>query len=360
VALERSLHNYSIADFLELRAAGRLKINEDFQRRGVWKVPARVYFIDSILRGMPIPKMYFRTEIDAKTQTGIREVVDGQQRLRAIFDFADDKLRLTKRAAEFEGLRYSDLAEEYQQAFLGYTFVAEQLINASDEQVLEVFARMNTYTVALNAAELRHAQFQGEFKWNVHEASRRWTVLWEDFGLLSIAARNRMADDALMAQMFLTVTQGVTGGESTALYRVYRHFDPSFPLGDDVNKIVDDTLTKLTERIPDAITGPLANPPHFLMMFAASAHTLHGIGRAPVDWLKRLDPLPKRPERPKTESQWNDVRDRLLEIASVVELPEAPSDSDQRRLWSNSRSRPINLVSRAVRFPYYLDAFARQ
>ena len=94
--------------------------------------------------------MYFRSKIDAVTQSSVREVVDGQQRLLAIFEFADDKLRLTKRAGEFAGMRYSDLDEDAKNQFLAYTFVAEQLINASDDEVLEVFARTNTYTVALN------------------------------------------------------------------------------------------------------------------------------------------------------------------------------------------------------------------
>lgn len=116
-----SVHNYSVADFLELRKAGRLEINETFQRRSIWKPAAKTYLIDSILRGYPIPKMYFRSIVDPTTQSSVREVVDGQQRLRAIFDFADDKLRLNSRANELSGLRYSDLDGDLQEAFLSYT-----------------------------------------------------------------------------------------------------------------------------------------------------------------------------------------------------------------------------------------------
>ena len=109
----RSLEQYTIADFLEFRASKRLIINKDFQRRSIWKPAARVYLIDSVLREMPIPKLYFRTSIDPETQSSVREVVDGQQRLRAIFDFADNKLRLSRRAKEFNCLLYtSDAADE--------------------------------------------------------------------------------------------------------------------------------------------------------------------------------------------------------------------------------------------------------
>ena len=59
---------------------------------------ARVYLIDTILRGLPVPKIYLRTRIDVERQVSVREVVDGQQRLKAILDFAADKIRLTSTA----------------------------------------------------------------------------------------------------------------------------------------------------------------------------------------------------------------------------------------------------------------------
>jgi len=179
--LQRSLHNYSVADFLELRVANRLVINRNFQRREVWKTTPKVYLVDSILRGMPIPKMYFRTLVDAETQSSVREVIDGQQRLQAIFQFADNDLRLSAHAREFAGLRYRDLDSEQKEQFLSYTFAAEQLINADDNDVLEVFARINTYNVSLKPAELRHARWQGEFKWAAHEARGRASCVSSSF-----------------------------------------------------------------------------------------------------------------------------------------------------------------------------------
>lgn len=357
--LGRHLEQYTIADFLEFRASERLKINEDFQRRSIWKPAAKVYLIDSILRGMPIPKLYFRTTVDPNTQSSVREIVDGQQRLRAIFEFADDRLRLTRRAKEFDGKRYSDLDEDQQQTFLAYSFGAEQLINASDQDVLEVFARINTYTVALNKAELRHAEFQGDFKWMVHETAQRWAVLWEDFKIVSISQRARMADDALMAQMILLVSQGITDGGATYLHRAYKNFDEAFPPTDQVVEIVGSTITILIEQLAPAIVGPLANAPHFLMMFAAAAHTLHGIGVHQVDWLPKPDAgLPDRPTPPRDGEDWDRVRDALLEIGTLIEQEEAPDDPELEVLWRNSRGATTTTASRAARFPYYLRAFS--
>lgn len=355
--LQRTTHNYSIADFLELRAAKRLIINRDFQRRSVWKAPAKVYLIDSILRGFPIPMVYFRSRVDPQTQSSVREVVDGQQRLLAIFEFADDGLRLTARAGDLEGLRYSDLDEDQQSEFLSYGFVAEQLINASDADVLEVFARINTHTVALQPAELRHAQYQGDFKWLVHELSRGWEELWGEHKVLSLAQRARMGDDALTADMLLQVTQGPTGGESRNLNRAYREFDTSFPVADDAGAIFDGTLRTLLDELPGVLEPPLTRPPHLVMLFAAAAHVLHGIGVHQVSWLRKLDDLPGRPGKPRTRDEWDEVRDRLATLAGVIELPDAPADEDMSRFWNASRGATVNLSSRRIRFPHYLQAF---
>ncbi|MGE3842704.1 MAG: DUF262 domain-containing protein [Vicinamibacterales bacterium] len=352
-----SVHNYSVADFLEQRAAGRLVINEDFQRRSIWKPAAKVYLIDSILRGFPIPKMYFRATVDPKTQTSVREVVDGQQRLRAIFDFADDKLRLTSRAGDLSGFKYSDLPEDLQSKFLSYTFVAEQLIDASDSDVLEVFARINTFNVALNPAELRHAQYQGDFKWLAHQLSRDFAPLWDQYQVLGLSQRARMADDALVADWVLQVIQGITGGEATALNKAYKNFDVQFDAASEVRDVLMSTVDCVQTNLSGALESSLSRPPHLTMLVAATAHVIHGLAVSPVDWLNSMEPLPARPTAPSSPRKWEQVAGNLLTLAEIIDLTDEPQDAAQRTFWSASRGATINLSSRAKRFPYYLQAF---
>ena len=202
------LEQYTIADLFEWSQNHTLVVNPDFQRRDVWTANAKVFLIDTILQKLPIPKVYLRQKVDLQTKRSFREVVDGQQRLRAIFEFAADRLVLTKRAPEFVGLTYTTMNPELQETFLSYPVAVEQLINASDDDVLEVFSRLNSYTLPLNDQEKRHAKYMGEFKWTVHEYARRWSVLWDRFGVVSTRNRVRMADDELMAQMFGVIIDG--------------------------------------------------------------------------------------------------------------------------------------------------------
>ena len=125
-------------------------LNPSFQRRYVWTSQAKSYFIDTILRGRPSPNIYIRTVIDLKTKKSYREVVDGQQRLTTIREFSENKFALGSSASEYEGLRYQDLSDELKAKFLGYQIGVVQLFNADDEEVIDIFRRINSYGLLVN------------------------------------------------------------------------------------------------------------------------------------------------------------------------------------------------------------------
>lgn len=97
------LEQYRVADFLEWDEKKQLILNPHFQRGLVWPPAARSYLIDSVLQRLPIPKVFMRTQVDVHTKRSIREVVDGQQRLRAIIDFGNNKLILAQGPANSKG-----------------------------------------------------------------------------------------------------------------------------------------------------------------------------------------------------------------------------------------------------------------
>ncbi|MBV9030287.1 MAG: DUF262 domain-containing protein [Pseudonocardiales bacterium] len=212
--------HYTIADFLKWNDDKELILNPKFQRGPVWASPARSYLIDSILRGYPIPKLLLRTSVDRDSRRTIRDVVDGQQRLRTIIDFAGNKLILGPKAAEYKGQRYADLEGEEKDAFLAYKLTCEQLINASDEDVLEVFLRINSYAVPVNAAELRNARFDNVFSGLVKSTIKRVMAVWE-LGVLSNRDRVRMVDQSLVAEIYSFFINGVQDGDENRLAQVY-------------------------------------------------------------------------------------------------------------------------------------------
>lgn len=146
VSVSSILEQYCIADFLDWHREKRLELNPNFQRGSVWTLQARTFLIDTILRKLPIPKVYLRARVDVNTKKSIREVVNGQQMLRAILDFSENKFSLTKRSEKFANKSYSKLTYEEREVFLTYHIAVDQLVNALDDDVLEVLSRLKRIT----------------------------------------------------------------------------------------------------------------------------------------------------------------------------------------------------------------------
>ena len=148
---------YSINDFLEWDNNKQLELNPRFQRRSVWSDNARSYLMDTIIRGKPIPKIFIRQRINPLTKSTVREVVDGQQRLRTILLYVKDGFQIKKRHNnEYGGYYFSQLSEvddTAQANLLNYEISVDLLVNMSDAEVLDVFGRLNSYAILLNPQE---------------------------------------------------------------------------------------------------------------------------------------------------------------------------------------------------------------
>ena len=62
-------------DFLLWQDNEMLEITPKFQRRKVWRTPAKSLLIDTMLRGMTIPPLYIRMAQNAETKKMVREVI---------------------------------------------------------------------------------------------------------------------------------------------------------------------------------------------------------------------------------------------------------------------------------------------
>lgn len=110
----------------------------DWQREEVWDTKRKQQLIDTILRGWRLPKFYF-----LKIGDGEYEVVDGQQRLVAIFEFLSDELSLSEATAkEFKGSKYSELPYKTAEAIDDYKIDFDEIEDASDEEIKEFFQRL--------------------------------------------------------------------------------------------------------------------------------------------------------------------------------------------------------------------------
>lgn len=339
---------YTIADFLKWHDDKELILNPNFQRGSVWSPQARSYLIDSILRGYPIPKLLLRTEVDRDTRRTKRDVVDGQQRLKTIIDFSEDRLILGAKAREFKGLKYSQLDDDLKDQFLSYKLTCEQLLNASDDDVLEVFVRINSYAVPVSEAELRNARFDNEFSNLVKETVERHKSLWQ-LGVISERDRVRMVDQSLIAEAYAIAADGVRDGAERDITRFYEAM--SKPKAKIPNsETVDSALTRTASILSGFQGEAIVARPHFLMIYAA---VLYSQDELPVGRLS-FDAVPDRSDinAAKPES--------VLESFSVLNTALTNDQEDGFSPFRAARSTSQRVKSRQVRFEYFTKALAGQ
>lgn len=146
---------------------GRLLLSPDFQRHFVWDQSKATKLVESVLLGIPLPVIYLAEEAGGK-----KTVIDGQQRLTALFSFLSGsfpsgrifKLGKMSLFSDLQGKRFSDLPDEWQ-AKIDDTAIScvTFLRNCDPELKFNVFERLNTGAVALNDQELRNCIYRGPY-----------------------------------------------------------------------------------------------------------------------------------------------------------------------------------------------------
>jgi hypothetical protein len=114
----------------------------EWQRDEVWDYTRKQMLIDSILRGWRLPKFYF---VASGTKPISYEVVDGQQRLAAIFEFLSNELELSDDTfAEFGARRYKELPDEISDQVDDFEIDFDEISDASDEELMLFFQRLQS------------------------------------------------------------------------------------------------------------------------------------------------------------------------------------------------------------------------
>ena len=211
---------HPISDLRDWKETGRLEIRPDFQRLFVWSSNARIMLMDTILREIPMPKIFLANSIrDSHTY---RVVIDGQQRIRAILDFLKDRFALeAPYAGPEKGKTFSQLDEETQRRFLSYQIDFNEAQNATKEETREVYSRVNKYTVPLTKQELRKADFPGDFLRVSEELAAH--TFFEDAKVFTLANRRRYGDVEYVSELLAAMIDGIQDKKKT-LDEFYKNF----------------------------------------------------------------------------------------------------------------------------------------
>jgi uncharacterized protein with ParB-like and HNH nuclease domain len=282
---ERS--NYTTLDFVDWNEAGTLVLTPKFQRRGVWSEGARSFFIDTLIRGMPVPPIFLRTRQSDDKKKIVREVVDGQQRLTAVLTYKKDGFKLKKSLHKnWAGKRFSELDDEYRDAIDQFSFNCEMFSGVSDQDILAVFARLNTYSVPLNAQELRNGKYFGYFKQSAYRLAYEYVEFWRKHKVFSDRAVARMQEAELTSELLIAELDGLQD-KKKSIDKFYQANEDSFneqkKFESRFRSTMDALETALGEDLDDT---EFTRPPLFYSLFCVVYQRLYGLPKSDLSTAK--------------------------------------------------------------------------
>ena len=301
---------YSVSDIVGWHDRKELVLSPGFQRRKVWNLQGKSYLIDSIVKGMPMPQFFIREVVHPRERRIIREVVDGQQRITAILDFIDGKFTvLPSHNSSIAKVKYGALPESTQRSILSYTLSVNVLFAGSDAEVLDIFARINSYSVTLNAPEKLNAKYTGAFREAMNRMARRHLMYWRQHKIFGEQQIARMRDVDLTADLVSTMMTDLQSGKNH-IETQYKKYDDEFPQEDVIAAQFDHVLSQIEKIVGvDIEETEFRRATLFYSLFTAVYDTAFGFGCTSSRPVKALDD--KRLTEINTQLQ--DISDKLAE-----------------------------------------------
>ncbi len=346
---------YTVNQFLDWQRQGTLDLSPIFQRRPVWKGPAKSQLIDSIVRGYPIPIILLRQVQDFDTLTIRMEVVDGQQRLRTLLSFIDpdclpdlqEKDHFVVRRThnpDIAGKSFARLPADIKQALLGYELSTHIFpATTGDELVFRIFARLNSTGLSLNEQEVRNSEFHGAFKSLVYELSFENLDNWRRWKVFSNDAISRMEEAEAVSEYILAMTRGITAKNQAKITDFYRIHEEEYAASDVVRQRFEATIASIDQHLGEQLPGSaFQRPALFYSLYAAVYDHMYGIASP----FKRAKPnsLPRTIARSFGRAS---VRIRSKDLPENVQdaMDKATGDKARRDQRHKFLMRALNLES---------------
>jgi hypothetical protein len=150
----------TVYNLQRLDDSDQIRVDNEYQTELRWTLYQKQLFIDSLIRDLDIPKLYF--DIHIVDESEIYYIVDGQQRVNTIKEFIENKFALLADADPVDGIIIAD--KKYDELDITFTMMHFDnrnldivfLNNYSADLIKDLFLRLNSMS-ALNAAEKRNA-----------------------------------------------------------------------------------------------------------------------------------------------------------------------------------------------------------
>ena len=331
----------SITWFLDLERTGRLELDPPYQRKSVWTLKDRRYFLDTIFRGYPSPPIFIHQDTSDEGITTYY-VVDGKQRLETILMFHNNKIRIGSDFGE-KGINdklFNELNPEQKRKFWDYVIIVDFVETTDSLSINEIFDRLNRNSKNLNDQELRHARYSG---WFIDEVERETqNPLWGDVGISTKTKSKRMGDIQFVSQLLMVVLEKkIVGFEQNHITEIYAAYeDPS-----DNQEFDEDLYLQEKEKTKKYIEQMENTDQHVITKWAKTANNFYTLWSLIVLHSDNL-PLPE-----KLAIKYDSFMSKVHSVNAEAD-PNVLSKQENLayNYYSNSRGASTDLKQRKIRF----------
>ena len=194
---------------------GTLVVDRTYQRKTVWGVKDNIRLIETILLKLIIPEI-FLWDFDTDPNNGqtITHIVDGQQRINAIFDFIAGKYKLQKKYLtdneiidRYGDKCFEDLDDNTKKSIWSYEMSIIYLDkDFSIEEVRKMFYRLNLTDYNLNEQEKRNS-LNSKFGAISEELANE--EFWDEYKIFSPRDVRRMQDIEYCSSILILAREGI-------------------------------------------------------------------------------------------------------------------------------------------------------
>lgn len=232
--MNKSTLPVGIKSLMGWKNKGTLTFDNPIQRAGSqWSLLQKSLLIHSVIMNYPIPPCYF---LKAKNDAGdtIYDCLDSKQRLSSIFEFVEGGYTLHAATPpcrvdgfdfDLAGMSFEELSDDVKDEIIGCRLSIFCLEDCTDEEVEEIFTRLNNATPLSAVQKVRSIMSSGLSKWAKEIC--KMDFFQHSIGL-TVAQLRREADLEVLLQSMLLLDARHEGyddwkGISTAEVTKYCH-----------------------------------------------------------------------------------------------------------------------------------------
>lgn len=252
-----------------------LIVDDSFQRNYVWLEKHQINLIETILLGYAIPELYLWV-IDTDPLTGETKysIIDGQQRIGAVFDYIDGKFKLkeaylSQKNASYAGKRFAELDDSQKKHIWSYPFTIRRVPQeVTRDEIVKMFLRLNSTDKSLNPQELRNAEFNGEFLSNAKRIAE--LEFWSKNGIFGVDSIRRMKDIEFVSSLLIFLRSGMESEiNQKAINKMYDLYNEEYAEKDsdyNITSEILDEIQNLIDKYPNVLKS-ISKTTHLYTLF---------------------------------------------------------------------------------------------